>query len=141
MQNHLYPAVIEEPYTNDFVVRFPDVPEAITGADTREEALVNAADALAVAVEQYLKLGREVPAPSPLRKGQYAVALDPAIAARVLLSRAMTHQSLSKVALAARMQRDEKVVRRILSGRGVSLDLMLDALRAVGVHPSLSVAD
>ncbi len=137
MQSFIYAATIGEPYPNDFVLQFVDIPEAITGGATVEEALIEASDALAVAVDFFIREGRSVPDPRPLTEGEYGVALEPAIAARLLLSRAMAEQKLSKVALATRMKRDEKVVRRILSGKGASLDLILEALAAVGVRPAL----
>ena len=133
-----YPVVIDEAAVADFVATFPDIPEAITGADTRQQVLIMAEDALAAAIEHYLELGRAVPAPSA-RPDLAQVPLDPAIAARVLLTQAMADQGLTKVALAARMQVDEKAVRVILSGRKVSLDRTLDALRAVGIRPALAV--
>jgi antitoxin HicB len=133
-----YPVVIEEAAPADFVASFPDVPEAITGADTYQRALLMTADALATAVTHYLDIGRSVPMPSAGSALPH-VALDPAIAARVLLTRAMSERGLTKVAPAARMQVDEKAVRVILSGRNVSLNRLLDALRAVGVRPALAV--
>ncbi|HZC16759.1 MAG TPA: type II toxin-antitoxin system HicB family antitoxin [Caulobacteraceae bacterium] len=134
-----YPAKVVEAQPNDFVVQFIDIPEAISGGATVDEALAEAAEALEVAVEYYLNEGRAIPDPSPVRGGQHDVALAPAIAARLLLIRTMTEQKLSKVALAARMGRDEKVVRRVLSGKGASLDLTLAALKAIGVRPALAV--
>jgi antitoxin HicB len=133
-----YPVEVEEAGPADFVATFPDVPEAITGAETREQALVLASEALAVAIEHYLELGRAVPPPAE-RPDLPQVPLEPAIAARLLLIQAMAHQGLSKVALAARMGVDEKAARRIVAGRNVTLDRTLDALRAVGVHPALAV--
>ena len=133
-----YPVTIEEVARADFVASFPDIPEAITGAETREQALTMAEDALATAVEHYLEIGRAVPPPKA-RAGLPLVPLDPKIAARVLLTRAMAEQGLTKVALAARMQVDEKAVRLILSGRKVSLNRTFDALRAVGIRPALAV--
>lgn len=38
-----------------FVVSFPDIPEALTGAPTREEAIVLAADALTAAMDFYFE--------------------------------------------------------------------------------------
>jgi antitoxin HicB len=138
MQTFSYPATVEEPYPADFVVSFVDVPEAISGGDTREEALANASEALEIAIEHYLTLGRPVPNPREAAKGEHPVALAPAVAARVLLTRAMADQQLTKVGLASRMNKDEKVVRRVLSGKGVSLELILEALVAVGVRPALA---
>lgn len=138
MQPLTYPVVIEEVGPADFVATFPDVPEAITGGETRERALAMAPDALTVAIEGYLALGRPVPTASVL-DDLPRVALDPAVAARAALIAAMSEQGLTKVALASRMRRDEKVVRRILAGKGVSLDLTLEALRALGVRPALAM--
>jgi len=138
MLAYSYPATVTQIAPADFLVRFNDVPEAITGGATPEEALANAPDALAAAVEGYLELGRALPEPSPLERGQIAVSLDPQLAARAILLREMSAQGLSKVALAARMERDEKVIRRIVSGKGASLDMTLAALRAVGIRPALA---
>ncbi len=137
MQTWAYPATITEFAPGDLVVRFPDIPEAITGGETVEESLSLAADALEEAILAYLAHGRPIPEPRRAKKGEYAVVLDPATAARVMLIRAMAEQKLSKVALAARMNQNEKVVRRILSGKNASFRLTLAALRAVGVHPAL----
>lgn len=139
MRTFTYPAKVAEAYPKDFVIQFVDIPEAISGGATLEEALAEAAEALEVAVEYYLNEGRDVPNPSPVRKGQHGVALAPVIAGRLLLTRAMAEQKLSKVALAKRMNQDEKVVRRVLSGKGASLELILEALIAVGVRPALAV--
>ena len=133
-----YPARIEEIEPGEFVVTFRDVPEAITSGASFEEALAQAGDALEVAIEGYLLEGREAPKPRAAEKGEVLVGLSPAIAARFLLVDAMRAKALSKVALAELMHRDEKVVRRILAGKNASLDLTLEALGAVGIHPTLA---
>ena len=133
-----FPARISEVEPGDFLVTFADLPEAITGGTNRAEAEAQAADALAVAIEGYLLAGRAVPQPREPRAGEVAVALDPRLAARLLLVTEMAHQGLSKVGLAERLGRDEKTVRRILSGKGATLDLTLSALRVLGVRPVLA---
>ncbi len=138
MQTLAYPVLIEEAAPADFVAIFPDIPEAITGGESHEQALLLAEDALAVAIERYLDLGRPVPA-AGAHPDLPVIPLDPRLGARVLLVWAMAEQGLTKVALAARMRVDEKAVRLILSGRKVSLNRTLDALRAVGVRPALAV--
>ena len=90
-------------------------------------------------VEHYLRLGRIVPLPST-QADLPKIPLHPTIAARVVLMLcARADQGLTKVALAARMHVDEKAVRLILSGRNVSLNRTLDALRAVGIRPALAI--
>ena len=61
------------------------------------------------------------------------MAVAPALAARALLADAMKSQHLTKVGLAQRMGKDEKVIRRIIAGKGASLELTLPALRAVDI--------
>lgn len=139
MQTFLYPASVTAFAPGDFVIRFRDVPEAITGGGDHKAAIAEASDALACAIEGYLKRGWPVPEPSPPQDGEVLIALEPAVAARVILVDAMAKQGLTKVALAARINRDEKVVRRILSGKGASFQVTLDALHALGVWPSLAI--
>lgn len=140
-----YVALIRQDGPEDFLVTFPDVPEAITQGSSLEEAIANAGDALDVALEGYLEAGRAWPEPNypagQLQDGCVQapeVPVTPAVAARLLLVQAMQDQGLTKVDVAARMQRDEKVVRRILKGQGASLEQTLAALRAVGVRAGLA---
>ena len=111
----------------------------ITGGGDAETALAEGPDALAAALEGYLELGREPPAPSALQAGEHLVPLEPALAARVALVRARVEQKLSGRALGARLGWDEKAVRRVLTGRAASARKVFSALRAVGLQPSLVV--
>lgn len=138
MQTYAYPANIEEDHPGDFVLRFRDIPEALSGGDTLEEAFSQAEDCLAAAAEGYVQFGRDLPAPSTTRLGERLIVLDPIVAARAMLASALREQGLSNVALAQRLQIDEKGVRRILSGKGASLSRTLQALRAAGVNPALA---
>ncbi len=133
-----YPAMIAQAPEGDFVVRFRDVPQALTGGATREEASELATDALAVALEGYLEAGLSFPLAGPARTGEIDVPVDPALAARAMLIAAMAEQRLSNVALAQRLGKDEKTVRRIVSGQSASFALTLAALRAVGIRPALA---
>lgn len=142
MQTFLYPAVVSEIAPGDFEVRFPDVPEAITGGSSIEAAMREAPDALAAAIEGYLELDRLPPEPgSPPVDVQhvFAVPLDPALAARVALVRAMADQNINLAELARRLGTDWKTVQRIRNGNAASVDKMLGALAAVGLAPALSV--
>lgn len=138
MSTFAYAAQIEEAAPGEFLVTFRDVPEAITGGATLGESLVLAIDALDVAIEGILAEGRLAPSSSPAEAGEHVIELSPAIAARVALANVMASQSVSGRALAERMGKDEKNVRRILAGQG-SLDATLQALAALGVRAGLSV--
>lgn len=139
MELFSYPATVTEAYPGDFVVRFADLPEAITGGSTVKEALANAPDCLAVAIEGYLERDWPLPPPRAAKEGEHAIPLDPQIAGRAILKQVMQEQGLTNVDLAERMKRDEKAIRRILSGRQASFSMTLAALKAVGVLPALSV--
>jgi antitoxin HicB len=82
MQTWTYPAVLEH-REGEIIVRFPDFPEALTGADTLDDALALAADALEEAVLGYLDAGRHVPSPRLAAKGEEAITLDPHTAAHL----------------------------------------------------------
>lgn len=134
-----YPATITREPEGDFVVRFRDVPEALSGGTTHEEAAGLASDALTVALEGYLEAGQPLPVAALARPGEIDVAVDPALAARAMLIAAMAEQRLSNVALAQRLGKDEKAVRRIIAGQSASFALTLAALRCVGIQPALAV--
>lgn len=62
-----YVALIHKDPASCYGVQFPDVPGVVTAGDTLEEAIINAADALAFAAEDWQDLtGRPFPAPRTL---------------------------------------------------------------------------
>ena len=65
-------------------LRFPDVPEAVTGGTTRDEAIAQAAEALLTAMDLYLDERRPVPVPSLVREGQVAIKLPVEMVQRIL---------------------------------------------------------
>ena len=109
-----YPANIEIDESGYFLVTFPDVPEAGTDARTREDALTDAADALIAALAGYVNDRRDIPSPSPRRRGQTPVNLPPLVSAKLALYQAMREAGLTRVALAARLGVSEGAVRRLL---------------------------
>lgn len=116
-----------------FVATFPDVPEAITGAKTREETLALAQEGLAVALGMYVRCREDVPIPSPAAAGQVLVPVPPIIAAKLALYTAMRKQGITNVALAARLQLSEGAVRRLTNPRHRShISQVEKALQAVG---------
>lgn len=143
MQALTYQAYIEQ-HPDGFLVRFLDVPGALTQGDTLDEAIAAAPDALAAALEGYLELGRDIPAsnaPAAAAPGYtiVEVAVPPALAARLMLARAMAERGLSAAGLARKMERDEKVVRRILAGKESRIERTLDALAVLNIRPALAV--
>ncbi len=116
-----------------FVATFPDVPEAITGAKTREETLALVQVGLAVALGMYVRCREDIPVPSPAAAGQVLVPVPPIIAAKLALYTAMRKQGITNVALASRLQLSEGAVRRLTNPRHRShIGQVEKALRAVG---------
>jgi antitoxin HicB len=79
-----YPAIIKRD-GNQWMASFPDIPEALTSGETREEALVMARDALIPALDFYFEDKRDVPRPSKTKRGQVPIELPLSVAAKVLM--------------------------------------------------------
>ena len=134
MERFVYPATLT-PDTKDggFVVRFTDVPEAITQGENQADALREAADCLEEAITNRMIMGLSLPAPSPVKKRQYAVPLPAHTAAKAALYIALQEMKITKAELAKRLRCDEKEVRRLLDPRHPSkLPRIEAALAAIG---------
>jgi len=135
-----YPADIKPNSVGGFIAKFPDVPEALTEADTKAEALQWAQDALVVALTGYLEDRLDIPQPSEPKRGQSLVALPPLIALKLAIYRAMREQGMSQNELARRLGCDSRQVRRILDlDHNSRLDLLNAALKALGKKLLLDV--
>jgi antitoxin HicB len=97
-----YPARLESAEERGFVVTFPDFGVGATEGDTREEALAQAADLLETMVANYMAEGWDLPPSSPAR-GRPLVRLDPIVAAKAELYRAMKAAGIGKEELARRI--------------------------------------
>ena len=127
-----WPARFEKQEDGNILVRFPDIPQALTEGANKDEALAEAGDALAEAIASIVKQGADLPLPS--NGGDVMVPLDPALAIKALLYYAMGEAGLTKSALARAMDVDEKEVRRMLdpAHRGTKIARYSDALAACG---------
>jgi antitoxin HicB len=124
-----------------FVVTFPDIPEAITQGDTKEEAITMAQDALETAIEFYFEDKRAVPAPSKLKRGQHAVELPASLSAKVLLLNEMVKQKIRPIELARRLNTTPQEVNRLTNLRHTTrIDSIAAALQAMGRHLEISIA-
>jgi len=124
-----------------FVVSFPDIPEALTGAETREAALEMAADALTTAMDFYFEDRRPVPAPSQPKRGQVLVDLPVSVSAKVLLLNEMLAQGVRPAELARRMHVRPQEVNRITTlAHPTKIDTISQALAAMGRRLELRIA-
>lgn len=116
-----------------FIVTFPDVPGAITGARTREESLFLAEDALVAMLAVYVQQQREIPTPSPVADDQELVAVPPIAAAKLALYTAMREQGITGDALAVRLSLSDSAIRKLLDPDCYShISQIMRALRNVG---------
>ena len=124
------------------LVTFPDVPEAVTFGDTKEEALARAPDALATAIEIYIKDRRPLPEPSASKAAGPVVEIPPVMAVKVALYQAMRQQKVGKAELARRLHWHLPQVDRLLDVRHASrIDQLAAGLGAVGKRLLLTVED
>ena len=116
-----------------YVVTFPDVYGANTGAWSWKEALEMAEDCLAVALGGYVKAREVIPTPSPLTDGQVIIAVPLIVAAKLTLYTAMREQGITDADLAAKLEMPENAVQRLLSPNRFShISQVERALKALG---------
>lgn len=134
-----YPVTIT-PDDGQFSVTFPDVPEAVTFGETRDEALKRAPDALLTIFDAFMKDRRDLPAPSKTTGD--AIELPALESAKIELYRAMRVASVGKAELARRLDWHLPQVDRVLRVKhGSQLDQMEAAFAALGKKLVLTVVD
>jgi len=104
-----YPAsFLPEEDGNGFHVRFPDLPEALTGGADFEDTLGQATDCLAEAIAGRIARGDEIPVPSRMKRGQHPVSVPLYLAPKLALYLALPRGRNAKhgVGQAAWSQRD-----------------------------------
>ena len=108
-----YPVILEK-IDNEFVIQFPDVPEALTSGDNKLEALEEARDALEEALAARMKNNEDIPVPSSLDKYQHSVLVSFSIALKVALYIYLRENHINQSQLANILGINEKEVRRLL---------------------------
>ncbi|MFA9209181.1 MAG: type II toxin-antitoxin system HicB family antitoxin [Yersinia sp. (in: enterobacteria)] len=122
-----------------YFVSFPDIPEALTQGETREEALEMARDALVTAFDFYFEDNRQVPLPSDF--GDDLVSVPASVWAKVLLLNTMLETGITNAELARRMGLKPQEVQRIVTlGHNTKIDTVEAALTALGKRLELSVS-
>jgi len=138
----LTPAVKFASGETGFVVRFRNLPEAITQGEDLADALVQVADCLEEAIAARIENGDDIPVPSRPARGERPVALSAQMAAKAALYLAMGEARIGKSELARRLGCDEKDVRRLLDPRyGSKLPKIEAALVALGKRLEIVVHD
>jgi antitoxin HicB len=111
-----YPAsFLAEDDGHGFHVRFPDLPEALTGGDDVADTFVQAADCLAEVIAGRIARAEEIPRPSKAERGQHPIGVPLYLAPKLALYLAMREQRMPNTELARRLGVSETVVRRMLN--------------------------
>ena len=136
-----YPVEIIEDTNGSFLITFPDIPEAASVGEDLEEALLEAEEGLAVALEFYFDDRRTIPLPSKPKDGQYTVPLSTLRALKVYLLNEMIAQGVRKSEMARRLDVHMPQVDRLLDFRYPSkIDFVEKAFTRLGKELNVSMA-
>lgn len=135
----LYPARLAKD-GDGWLVTFPDIPEAITGADTEKEALQLAEDALLTAFDFYFEDSRAIPLPSVEDETQYFIPVPAHAWAKVLLLNSMLERGVTQIELARRLHTTRQSVQRLVNlHHATKIESLMKAISATGKKLVLSV--
>jgi antitoxin HicB len=128
-----------------FIVRFPAIPETVTGGATFEEAFNNAFDALEVVLLTYAKDNVELPkdiAASKKDSAVHIIHVSASVVAKLEFVAAFRQSGMTRVALAERLGKAETEVRRMLNPyHGTKLAMLETAIGALGKRFVLKVEE
>lgn len=132
-----YPVDLQ-PDSGGYVVSFPDIPEALTQGDTREEALAMALDALITAFDFYFEDNQPIPLPSEVTGDYVEVPLS--VASKVFMLNALIESGLTRVELADRIGIKKQEVNRLINlQHATKIDAIQKAMNALGKQLDFSV--
>jgi antitoxin HicB len=136
-----YPVMLERDDNDTVLVSFPDFPEAHTFGDDLDDALRHAIDALATAIDAYIKDRREIPLPSAIA-ARHRVTLPALVEAKVRLYETMREAGIRKSELARRLHWHPPQVDRLLEMTHESrLDQIERAFEVMGKRLVINVQD
>jgi antitoxin HicB len=137
-----FPAELERQSDGSFLVRFPDLPEALTDGATKAEALAEAADCLSEALAGRIRRGEPVPAASPVARGMHEVEPDASIALKTVLYTVLRERQITAADLARNLDIDERKAARLIDPRATSsLSSLEDALAVLGYEIGIEVRE
>jgi antitoxin HicB len=128
-----YPAIFTPGSEGRVIVKFRDIPEALTQGDDEAEAMDLAQDALITAMECYFDDRRAVPLPSPIQEGERYITVPLTITAKVLLLNDMIEERIRPADLARLMGVKPQEVTRLLDLRyKTRIETVADAMHSIG---------
>ena len=136
-----YPITLTPDSNGTFLVGFPDFPEANSVGDDKEDALINAVEALEVALSIYFDERRPIPLPSAADAGDAVVSLPALETAKVLLWNEMYAQKMRKADLARLLNVHTPQVDRLFDlGHSSKIEFVEQAAKALGKKLEISFA-
>ena len=132
-----YPATI----TDEFAVKFRDIPSIQTCGNNLEDALEMAQDALIVAIEDLVAESHHVPLPSKPKKGEYLIELPASLFTKVLLINELVKQNVKQAELARLLKVQPSEVTRLVNPKHTTkIDKLQDAFQALGKNLVIKVS-
>ena len=138
-----YPAdILRETDGNGYYVRFPSLPEALTGGTDHSDAISEATDCLAEALAGRITRKDSIPPPSRPKRGQRLISVPLYLAPKLALYLAIRERGIPNTELAKRLGVRETVIRRMLDPKHVTKPERIEkALLALGKRIVISFDD
>jgi antitoxin HicB len=142
MGQFAYPAQFTLDEGGSLMVRFRDLPEAITSGRDAADAVEQAADCLQEALAGRLVRREAIPKPSKIRRGERRVPVAMYLAPKLALFSAMERAGINNSELARRLGVTEVVIRRMLNPKHETKAGKIEAaLRALGKEAVVQIDD
>jgi antitoxin HicB len=137
---YAYPARLELQPEGGFVVRFRDLPDALTEGADRASALAEGADCLSEALAGRIARDEDIPAAGAIERGETLIAPEPTIALKAALHDALREQGLKVADLARRLAVDYRQAARLVDPKYPSkLTGLEEALAALGCQVAIAI--
>jgi antitoxin HicB len=142
MDQFAYPAQFTPDNGGNFMVRFRDLPEAITSGRDMADAIEQAADCLQEALAGRLIRRDAVPKPSKQRRSERRIPVAMYLAPKLALFGSMERAGINNSELARRLGVTEVVIRRMLNPKHETKAGKIEsALRALGKEAVVHIDD
>ena len=136
-----YPVTLSRDTNDTIRVEVPDIPEAHTFGDDREEALARAVDAIETALMIYIEERWDIPSPRAAKRGDF-VTLPALTEAKLALYSTMRAAKVGKAELARRLNCHLPQVDRLLDlAHSSRLDQLEAAFRVLGKQLSVEILE
>ena len=139
----IYPARLSSQPGGRFAVTFPDLPDAITEGNNREDALEMAADCLSATIQWRMEERGDIPVPSKIKRGQVGISVPLQVAAKAALYITMKRKGVSFSELARRLNYSQPIqARRLVDPKmATSMKKIDEALATMGGRLRVGIDD